>query len=198
MTDGTNDAASPDLSQVRFPATPDERIVIFTAVLIGAGVIVVSLVQLTALAADGGQKLAGLLDGSRALRGLLFTMIGLFVLAALGAAAYGRTRAGTVLTLGEDGITFRRPAVPVLGLGGQSLHAAWSAIDGVRVGRVRRGLGMSAEFEIRSGRDEVRVNLDRAVDVRGNSLAPSRDADLRTHALPTEIARRAGVAVEAR
>lgn len=153
-----------------FAATRDERIVVLVSVLVGAGVLLISIAQMQTVAAEANLTLSLLLDSSRRLRAFVFLLGLLFVCGAMSAWFYLRLRARTRLELGPELLRYERPGLPLLGLWGASLTVAWASIDHVSVRRVRRGLGVSSELEVGAGRDVIRMNLDRAVGVDGKTL----------------------------
>lgn len=161
-------SSAASLHVYRFPLLPDERMSILVAGIVGAGVAGFSLVQLGQIASDSGASLGQLLAGSRLLRGLLAGMLILYGSGLIAALGYGWMRRQTELAIMPDGIRYRRPPLPVLRLGGYSLRVGWTGVDRVQVRRVRRGLTLSSELEIAAGRDLIRLNLDRATDVRGH------------------------------
>jgi len=160
-------SSAASLAVFRFPTLPDERMVMLVAAIVGAGVLVFALLQIAAVAADGGASVKELFAGSQALRALVAAMVLLYVTGVLSALAYASVRANSELAMLPDGIRYKRAPLPVVRVGGYSVRVGWAGIDLVRVHRCRRGLTMSSELEIVAGRDTIRLNLDRAIDIQG-------------------------------
>jgi hypothetical protein len=176
----------------RFPLLPEERVLLISNVIIGAGIIATVLVVLGGLVSGSGHTVGDAFAEFAIVRGVFAALCGVYALGLLWSLLVWRRAMGTTLRFNEDRLIFDQPGW----LGGSGLHVEMAAADlrSIRVQRAR----LSAAFEVRIKGDAVEFGLplSRSVDASGRRTVVRRARDGRGHAMVERLAAFGGVPAE--